>query len=642
MSALERAFERARALNVDLVGLAARIERDGSGATASASAREGTLLDALDALARGERALGEGDHDRAVTAYDECLKKCVKAWMNGRAEVSALVANACGMLEGGTTAKRGECAVVAYRACAGTALSGRAVARLRSGRWCEALRDAEAALDCAPDGAKMHERMGIVLKETEAAGDLAEEYAKTAETLKGKQMNGSIRSEDFEGDSADELTAVTARPSASKCIEEEDWVRARQSMLYGSGVLFAGRDDERMYRDRILFLERAKTIFVMKNMESQKASTSPEADAGADEKQVDQSKVTWLDNAFLLAGFDNLSAYDRSCVCLTIGNVFSWVGHFGGASELYSCGLNVIANSAEDEVSDALDALEPILATNRVLCQLRNDQSTKAWKNVRKLMRDSKLREFAAGFLRIAEVACSRQEWDTAEQSFRIAGRLGAEFQVRHKVVMSRRTALDAKPAMVDVEQLEELDKVQEGTAMEFEETPRFATTPKQNSLNDKSMPEDFHEAAKEIVHDLQEAHSPATSRDSHSSQSKIFTSQGGARSFRLNEVLQDLDGAMSPTRKKRKTRADACSCTEVFSFLGWGSLDIKKSSADEDIFLAALLEAPPSDAANAQEAVDKMDIDDVDLDALVEATTPAPVEVEGTHKAPTTRRSRR
>jgi hypothetical protein len=54
------------------------------------------------------------------------------------------------------------------------------------------------------------------------------------------------------------------------------------------------------------------------------------------------------------------------------------------------------------------------------------------------------------------------------------------------------------------------------------------------------------------------------------------------------------------------------------------------------------LLEAPPSDAANAQEAVDKMDIDDVDLDALVEATTPAPVEVEGTHKAPTTRRSRR
>jgi len=61
MSALERAFERARALNVDLVELAARIERDGSGATASASAREGTLLDALDALARGERALGEGN-----------------------------------------------------------------------------------------------------------------------------------------------------------------------------------------------------------------------------------------------------------------------------------------------------------------------------------------------------------------------------------------------------------------------------------------------------------------------------------------------------------------------------------------------------------------------------------------------------
>ena len=56
MSALERAFERARALNVDLVQLADRIERDGSGATASASAREGTLLGALERAGEGRAA----------------------------------------------------------------------------------------------------------------------------------------------------------------------------------------------------------------------------------------------------------------------------------------------------------------------------------------------------------------------------------------------------------------------------------------------------------------------------------------------------------------------------------------------------------------------------------------------------------
>lgn len=48
------------------------------------------------------------------------------------------------------------------------------------------LRDVEVVLDCVLDGVKMYECMGIVLKEMEAAGDLVEEYAKTAETFKGK------------------------------------------------------------------------------------------------------------------------------------------------------------------------------------------------------------------------------------------------------------------------------------------------------------------------------------------------------------------------------------------------------------------------------------------------------------------------
>lgn len=55
----------------------------------------------------------------------------------------------------------------------------------------------------------------------------------------------------------------------------------------------------------------------------------------------------------------------------------------------------------------------------------------------------------------------------------------------------------------------------------------------------------------------------------------------------------------MSFTRKKRKIRVDACSCIEVFLFFGWGLLDIKKLSVDEDIFLVVLFEVLLLDVVN-------------------------------------------
>lgn len=567
---------------------------------------EGTLAEALRSLAAGERALERGDDGGAVEAYDACLDRSVKAWMNGRAETSALVASACGMLED-ERAARGGCATVAYRAVAGTALSGRALANARLGRWSVALRDGECAIDCAPDAAVAHARLDEILRLTEAAGDVAGEYAKFAEALKSKHMNGLSRSADFAGDSAEDLTSTSGRVNASKCIEAEDWVHARTSMLFGAGVLFAGRDDERIYRDRVLFLERAKTIFVANNNDSKAKKT----------EESTKSAGTWLDNAFLLAGFDNMNPYDKAHVCLTLGNIFSWVGHFSGASELYSCGLSVIVNTELGNSPEPLDDLQPILEVNRVLSQYRGDQITRAWKNVRKLMTDKRRQEFAPGFLRIAEIASAKSEWESAEQSFRIAGRLDPMMQVRHKVVLAQRAAMEARPAMVDVEQLEELDKLQEGTEMEFAETPRFAETAKQNSLTDKSAPEHFTQAAADIVNELQEAQSP-DSQDSESSKSKVFTGLG-SRSLRMTDVMRDLDGAVSPSRRKRKTRANSCSCTEVFSFLGWGSLEVRESSAEEEIFLAALLEDPAG----------RPDDDMMDLDEIIEAATPASREVQ-------------
>ena len=603
MTALERAFERWRPDGLNVVTLAERIEEDKATASASAKVREGTILDALSVLARAERALGEEKHEEAIEAYDECLTKCVKGWMNGRAEYSALVAMACGMLEGDAEVAKGECRVAPYRAVAGTALSGRAVAASRVGAWSDAMRDAEAALDSAPDISITHERAGLILRS--AGAETASEYEQLASTIAGRWANGLRRSATFDGDSTDELYDAGERSQeiAMKCIDADDWIRARQSMLHGAGVLFSKRDNERIYRDRVLFLERAKSMYVAK------AVDLPEETA----------HTTWLDNAFVLAGFDSLSDVEKSNVCLTIGNIFTWVGNFAGASELYSCGINVVM-SVDD--ADSFDDLEQSLKSNRVLSQLRDRQDVKAWKNVRKLMVEPNREEFAVGFLRLAEVALTRKEWGTAEQSFRIAEKLDPAMRVRHKVKAAQRMDLENKQPIVDVEQLEELDKIQVGEAMEFSETPRFTTASKQNSLTDKSNPEQVSQAAQEIVNELQETPSSPENDDGTDTQSKIFTGRG-TRSLRIGEIMRDLDGEATPKRRKRsKMRLETCSCTEVFSFLNWGSIDAnsRKSSEEEEIFLAALLDPLPDDLVAEQ-------ADDMDVD--VAAPTPAPIDDE-------------
>ena len=193
--------------------------------------------------------------------------------------------------------------------------------------------------------------------------------------------------------------------------------------------------------------------------------------------------------------------------------------------------------------------------------------------------------------------------------------------RVRHKVKASRRMELENKQPIVDVEQLEELDKIQVGEAMEFSETPRFTATSKQNSLTDKSNPEQVSQAAQEIVDELQERLSSPELADGEDSQSKIFSGLG-TRSLRIEEIMRDLDGEASPKRPKRsKMRLETCSCTEVFSFLNWRSIDAssRKSSEEEEIFLAALLDpVPVSEQA-----------DDMDVDVDIEARTPAPIDDE-------------
>lgn len=567
-----------------------------------------SLLSACEELSIAEDALNAAeDFNAAIQSYDSCLRRCGEAWMDGSAEHSGLVARACGLRRGDgaeATQDRGECAVSAYRCVVAVALSGRAVCWMKNGDWVSAVRDAEAAVDAAPELDLAHERASEVLRETGAAGDLADEYARNAVMLAGRkpkttptQRNGDV----FTGDSADELAAKGTEVSAAMktCVDEEDWTRARTLMLYGGGCSYGNNDEKSAYRDRILFLERAKTIFVKKCL-AEKGETETK-------KKPSEDGVTWLDSALVLAGFDNLSALDKTTVLLNIGNIFAWVGDFSGATELYTCGLSVIAENAEDESPNdderALEDLAPALEANRVLCQLRGNQEERAWKHVRKLMTDRKRHNFAIGFLRVAEVSCARKEWEMAEQSYRIAARLDANLQVRHKIVLARRAGVEAKPALVDLEQLEELDKVQAGNAAEFARTPRFYK--RQTSLTDASAPQQFDEAAEELVQDLKTMSSGSFEAEASTSLSRVFTGQPGS--------------ARPSGRRKRKSRDEVCSCSGVFSFLGWGSTEIRPASAEEEIFLANLLEQPPGD---------DLDIDGMDIDQLVEATTPAPQEV--------------
>jgi tetratricopeptide (TPR) repeat protein len=627
-STLERSFERWRVKttnegqNITVVNVGAWVRESSFASTSSnTSSSSGnnraasiSLLSACEELSIAEDALNAGeDFNAAIESYDSCLRRCGEAWMHGSVEHSGLVARACGLTRGDgaeATQDRGECAVSAYRCVVAVALSGRAVCWMKNGDWVSAVRDAEAAVDAAPELDLAHERASEVLRETGAAGDLADEYARNAAMLAGrkpkttptaKQRNGGA----FTGDSADELAVKGTEVSAAmkKCVDEEDWTRARTLMLYGGGCSYGNNDEESAYRDRIVFLERAKTIFVKKRL-AEKGETETK-------KKPSEDGVTWLDSALVLAGFDNLSALDKTTVLLNIGNIFAWVGDFSGATELYTCGLSVIAENAEDESPNdderALDDLAPALEANRVLCQLRGNQEERAWKHVRKLMTDRTRHDFAIGFLRVAEVSCARKEWEMAEQSYRIAARLDANLQVRHKIVLARRAGVEAKPALVDLEQLEELDKVQAGNAAEFARTPRFYK--RQTSLTDASAPQQFDEAAEELVQDLKTMSSGSFEADAAASLSRVFTGQPGS--------------ARPSGRRKRKSRDEACSCSGVFSFLGWGSTEIRPASAEEEIFLANLLEQPPGD-----DDLDLDGLDGMDIDQLVEATTPAPQEV--------------
>jgi hypothetical protein len=86
------------------------------------------------------------------------------------------------------------------------------------------------------------------------------------------------------------------------------------------------------------------------------------------------------------------------------------------------------------------------------------------------------------------------------------------------------------------------------------------------------------------------------------------------------SKVFNGQPGSTRPSgRRERKSRDDVCSCSGILGFLGWGSTEIRPASAEEEIFLAKLLEQP---------SVDDIDIDAMDIDQLVEATTPAPQEV--------------
>jgi hypothetical protein len=183
---------------------------------------------------------------------------------------------------------------------------------------------------------------------------------------------------------------------------------------------------------------------------------------------------------------------------------------------------------------------------------------------------------------------------------------------------------LENKPSLVDVEQLEELDKIQDGKEAEFAETPRFAnggeaatafskppSFRKQNSLTDvDDDPLLFAEATQELLDELENGDGRGTPDSQSSAEASKLFSGGGARSLKLSDVMADLAGASSPRRglRKRKARDEACSCAEVFNYFGWGSMDASEAranSVEDEVFLATLLTDIDDDAMQVDAQVD-------------------------------------
>ena len=395
----------------------------------------------------------------------------VSAWNNAKTNTTLQVAKALRLELKKSDNDNSSVLVQAQRRIAGAVLTARSMSQLAMGHLVAAMLDAEAGVDCAPELALVHVRLGEVY---EACGgrEAAVRVFQRAAALSPNSQAIAARLEAARNapawNDAETPAWASATPSRASSglksvgsgsslfdvtldevdkeweltglqhIKRFEWFDLRQKTC-PHGTLLTVRDlgenndalarhtrpadlaedavtpDE--YTEKELFCERAMILFSKKRMSG---ASLPEGS-------------TWLDLAFEAVNIDALGPAEQAKICLSMGNIFAWCADFSGADELYSFALEL----DELELPDAsLARWRPALLANRALCRLRLGLPTDAAADAETALREAGPR-WGVGLARMGQVMMALSAWDKAEQTFGVAHRRCKDSSLELKVKMA-------------------------------------------------------------------------------------------------------------------------------------------------------------------------------------------------------------
>lgn len=388
------------------------------------------------------------------------------AWNDARVGTSLQIAKALRLELKKNESDASSVLVQAHRRVAGLILSARGMSSSALGNLWNASLDCEAAVDCSPELALVHVRLGEVY---EACGgrDGAVRAFQRASALAPTSIAISKRLEDARnapaaptprggwGGADDQFTAkknakkigtfdvsldqMNANWEATglKHIKHFEWYDLRRKAC-PHGVCVSPDDDalgnelftedgdgdakgtkgsknapkrdlaehsilSDKYAEKELFAERAMSLYAKKR---NSGSALPEGS-------------TWLDLAFEAVNIDALSPNEQVKICVCMGNIFNWCADFSGADELYSYALEMDECESAD---GALAGWRPLLLANRSLCRLRLRRPADSAMDAETCLKETGPK-WGVGLCRMGQVMCAMGAWSKAEQTFRAAHR---------------------------------------------------------------------------------------------------------------------------------------------------------------------------------------------------------------------------
>ena len=401
----------------------------------------------------------------------QALKDAVGAWNDAHCTTTLRVARALRLELNRSDEDTSSILVAAHRRVASALLTSRAKSHLAMGDMWPATLDAEAGVDCAPEVAVAHLRLGEVY---EAAGGSMEqalraferasaldptnqsisrrlEQARNAPATPAVFLRGSGGGTGVEGGGGMTHSGASGAANSSsgsgsgggwggvfdmsldqmdkewtatglQHIRNKEWHELRRTAC-PHGVLLAVTDcsekniaiAEVEAAGRSLSQDDITTEeYIEKELFAERAMSLYAKKRGEGVPMPEGS--TWLDLAFEAVNIDSSSPLEQAKICLCMGNVFAWVADFSGADELYTYALEL------DDVAPggSLKEWRPTFLANRTLCRMRMGKFSAAAVDAEAMLKEAGPR-WGLGLARMGQVMCALGEWDKAEQTFNIA-----------------------------------------------------------------------------------------------------------------------------------------------------------------------------------------------------------------------------